>query len=239
MHHPRNATTPRPAPARARRCAGLSLAEMLVSLVIIAVLLTAVTVALDASFRAYAQAAESAGTQTSTRMVTQRILSLVRNGVAQAPVALTDFAERPDADDPADIGLGFNVMGVERPVPGTTDDTFVSSWLAVATQNGSIAVLRYFEDQQELRYYEFPIEENIPRLSDDDWIPLLGGVTECRFTVLSRIAGYANRRERVMRRASMALTVQPDVDTSLAVEQGSAQPIQVLATTAPRRLDPN
>lgn len=66
-------------PSRAR---GLSLVEMLISLAITAMLLTATMVAIDTSFKAYAAAAETASAQASTRMVVNRMLTLVRTSIA-------------------------------------------------------------------------------------------------------------------------------------------------------------
>lgn len=74
----------RPLPS-ARRRAGLSLVEMLISLAITAMLLTATMVAIDASFKAYASAAETASAQASTRMVVNRLLMLVRTSIAVGP----------------------------------------------------------------------------------------------------------------------------------------------------------
>lgn len=72
---------------------GLSLVEMLVSLAITALLLTATMVAIDASFKAYAVAAETASTQTATRMVVNRLLTLIRTSTAHGPVLGADPGE--------------------------------------------------------------------------------------------------------------------------------------------------
>ncbi|MCC6681205.1 MAG: hypothetical protein IT445_09940 [Phycisphaeraceae bacterium] len=59
---------------------------MLIALAITALLLTATMVAIDASFHAYAVAAQSASSQTATRMVTHRLLALVRTSTAHGPL---------------------------------------------------------------------------------------------------------------------------------------------------------
>ena len=218
--------TPTQAQTRARRCAGLSLAEMLISLAVVAILLTAVTVALDASFRAYANAAESASYQSSTRMVTQRVLTLIRNGVAQGP--LDDDVPDAEIHEAPYAGLGIDVDDATF-----VGDTGTSNWLVLQMPTGRFAVLRYFATEQELRYFEF--DGVVPTISDADWIPLLDQVTACEFTLRSRVMNNRNR-DTVLRYATMRMTIQPAADTSLAVERGNAQPIQVIATTAPRRL---
>lgn len=65
---------------------GLSLVEVLISLAITAVLLTATMAAIDASFKAYGDAVENASTQTATRMIVNRVLSMVRTSTAHGPL---------------------------------------------------------------------------------------------------------------------------------------------------------
>ena len=65
---------------------GLSLVELLIALSISAVLLTATMVATDACFRSYASAAESASAQSGTRMVTHRLLAMIRTSTAHGPM---------------------------------------------------------------------------------------------------------------------------------------------------------
>ncbi|MCG8511438.1 MAG: hypothetical protein MI741_19665, partial [Rhodospirillales bacterium] len=69
--------------------------ELLISLAITAMLLTATMVAIDASFKAYAAAAETASTQTATRMIVNRLLAMVRTSSAHGPL---EAAEPTDAD---------------------------------------------------------------------------------------------------------------------------------------------
>ena len=73
-------------PRRGLRRRGITLMEVLVALPIIAMLLTATMVAIDASFRAYGSAAEEASTQAATRMVVHRLLTLVRTSTAHGPL---------------------------------------------------------------------------------------------------------------------------------------------------------
>ena len=223
-----------PSRLRSRRAAGLSLAEMLISLAVVAVLLTAVTVALDASFRAYANAAESASYQSSTRMITQRVLSLIRNGVAQGPLANHVITLNADGTPAADAEpFPYEGLGISDADADFVGDTGTSNWLILQMPSGRFAVLRYFADDQQLRYFEF--DGTVPKITADAWVPLLDNVTACQFTIRSRVMNNRNR-DTVLRYATMRLTVQPAADGSLAVERGNARPIEVIATTAPRRL---
>lgn len=80
--------------SRRRRAAGLSLVELILALAITSMLLTATMTALDASFKAYAAAAEEASTQTQTRMITQRLLTLIRTSTVHGPTD-ADYSTTP------------------------------------------------------------------------------------------------------------------------------------------------
>jgi len=166
------ADTPRPAPrpARARahatprrrsrgRCGGLSIVEMLMALAITAMLLTATMVAIDASFRAYAAAAESASTQTATRLVLNRLLTLVRTSVAHGPL-------EPDAKsawDPA------------RP------DTLQSSYLTLLDAKGRLVTVEYDQPNERLMA-TFTLPDGTSQTQ-----PMLGGVTDAQFFIHRRL----------------------------------------------------
>ena len=70
---------------RHRRHRGLSLVEMLISLAITGLLLAATMVALDVSFRAYADAAEQASSQAASRMIVNRLITMIRTSTAHGP----------------------------------------------------------------------------------------------------------------------------------------------------------
>ena len=74
--------TPTPRRIRPWRTArrGFNLVEMLIALAITAVLLTATMVALDASFMAYQATTEEASTHTISRLIMNRMLTLIRTG---------------------------------------------------------------------------------------------------------------------------------------------------------------
>ena len=64
---------------------GFNFVEMVIATAITAVLLTAVMVALQASFHAYRQTTESASTGMVGRIVMERFQGLIRNGIDFAP----------------------------------------------------------------------------------------------------------------------------------------------------------
>ncbi len=208
-HEHRN--TPSRLRARAR-CRGLSLAEMLVSLAITALLLTATMVAIDASFKSYAIAAESTSTQVSTRMVTHRVLALIRNGTAQGPLTTGDHA----------------TFGSGLPTPTFTGDVVTSSYLILTDPDNQRITLEYRAADEML--YVTTDGSGTPIT-----YPLLGGVTACEFR-LERRRDASTDYVWVLQRASVDMTVQPDIDTTLAIESGNSPPIRVITTTAPRRL---
>ena len=80
--------------ARAR---GFSLIEMMVALGISAALLTASLAALDTSFKSYQQTSETASTHVVTRIVTHRVLTMIRTGreFAPYPIDVLDRAQNP------------------------------------------------------------------------------------------------------------------------------------------------
>ena len=192
-------------PVRIRRkSAGLSLVEMLISLAITAVLLTATMVAIDTSFQAYASAAESASTQTSTRLVVHRLLSLIRTSTAHGPLL-------PDAD--------ATLIG----------NTLESSYIELVDPDGNLVRLEYEPDDDMLYVTVTPFGGSVATRQ-----PLLGGVTQCEFQLIRRLDDDG---VWVLDRGSIDFTVEPDADTSLAIEGDEAEPMRVIASTMPRKLE--
>ncbi len=194
---------------RARR-RGLSIAEMLVSLSITSLLLTATMVAIDASFKAYAEAAESASTQVSTRMVIHRVLTLVRTGTAQGPLHVGD----------EDAGL---------PAPTYNGDTVTSSYLQLVDRDLNLLTLIHVAADETLYLETTPPGGTTVRY------PLLGGVTDCTF-ILRRRRDVSTNYQWWLERGSMDMTVVPDTQATFALEDGTTQAVRVVASTAPRRL---
>jgi len=142
---------------RRLRSRGLSLVEMLISLAITAMLLTATMVAIDASFQAYAAAAESASTQTSTRLVTHRLLSLMRTSTAHGPLL-------PET--------GVTLSGT----------TLTSPYIELLDPDGNLIHLEYDGTDEMLYVTITPFGGSVATRE-----PLLGGVTQCEFKLVRRL----------------------------------------------------
>ena len=196
-------------PNRNPRRRGLSLVEMLVALAISAMLLTATMVAIDASFKSYAVAAESASTQTSTRMVINRVLTLVRTNEAHGPLRVAD----------ALAGETVTVDG----------DIITSSYLQLIDGNRDTLTISYDEVNDLLMLTREPFSGATPTTQ-----PIIGGVTECTFKLARRLT---NDGVLVLERGSIDFTVEADDDASLDVEVGDIPPVRVIASTKPRRLN--
>jgi len=80
---------------RASRCRGLSILELMLALTISAMVLTATMAAIDASFKAYADAAEQASSQAATRMITHRLIAMIRTSNAHGPLLADNDADFP------------------------------------------------------------------------------------------------------------------------------------------------
>lgn len=117
MHRERQVPARRPRRlGRAGRIArrGFNLVELLIALTITSALLTAVFVALDASFVAYQRTTESTSTHTIGRLVVQRVQTLVRTGIEFGPVPL-DPNQRVVESNAIDIRLveGGPIISIE------------------------------------------------------------------------------------------------------------------------------
>ncbi|WP_432799138.1 PulJ/GspJ family protein [Poriferisphaera sp. WC338] len=193
---------------------GLSLVEMLISLAITAMLLTATMVATDASFKAYASAAESASTQTSTRMVINRLLTMVRTSTAHGPLTLASAQS---------IDAGATLNG----------NIITCNHIEMIDSKGRLVRIEYVEDEEQL-YVRVDDNKDFSFGSTETYQPLLGGVTKAKFHVRYR---FDNEGVIVLERGSVELTVVPDEDNTLAIETAEQTQIQVVASTMPRRLD--
>ena len=210
-------TAPSPRLRRPRHArAGLSLVEMLVSLAITALLLTATMVAIDASFHAYASAAQSASTQATTRLVVHRLLTLVRTSTAHGPLQVM-----PGQDPP--------VLYHVRPDNSIDQNTLVSHYIELIDSQGNLVRVEYRAQEQQLWVITTPYGSNDPQAQ-----PLIGGVTECTFYIHRR---FDRDGVLVLERGTVDFIVQPDEDNTLAYETGKVQPMRVIASTMPRRLD--
>lgn len=223
---------------------------MLVSLAIVSVLLTATVVALDASFKAYAVAAESASTHTSARLISHRLLTLVRTSTAHGPLD-TGFPTDSDwqammdelaaqrvarGESPPDLATP-----TEPPGPNPDPDVIESPYLRLIDESGNDVVIVYLHDhrpdgdadpaEDELQIWVCTVPADNP--GNVTAQPLIGGVSRARFTTRQRLDRYG---VPVLERGSMMIELQPSTDTSLAIEAGNTPPLQIIASTAPRKL---
>ena len=203
-------------PKCARR--GLSLVEMLIALAISALLLTATTVAVEVSFRAYAIAAESASAQTSTRMVTHRLLAMVRTSVAHEPVTIG-------------TGVSYHDPAPDNPNIPIDQNTLVSNHLEMLDTSNNLIRIEHDASTRRLYVTTTPDAGNGTPSAPT---PLLDNVTDCTFFMHRRVDRDG---VIVLYRATMDLTVQPDEDPTLTLERGNTPAIRMIASTMPRRLD--
>ena len=190
-----------------RRAAGLSLVELLIALAITAMLLTATMVAIDASFKSYASAAEQASAQSGLRMVTHRLLKLIRTSTAHGPLL-------PETGPPE-----VTLDGV----------TLTSPYIELLDAQNNIVRVEWRSADQELWVLSTPATGGTTEEH-----PLLGGVTNAQFFAVRRQDADGLW---VLDRATMDVTVQPGADATLALESGSSAPVRIIASTMPRRLE--
>lgn len=176
-------------------------------------LLTATMVATHASFRAYADAAEQASAQASTRMVVNRLLMLVRTSTAHGPLTAGDAA----------------AAGATSPSTTFTGDLVGSNFFELADPQDNLLLFEYRADAQEIWLRTTPAGGGAAA-----WQPLLGGVTHAAFTLQRR------RNDDglwVLERGTIELAIQPGADATLDLERGHPQTIHVVASTKPRKVE--
>ncbi len=195
--------------------AGLSLVELLIALAITSMLLTATMVAIDASFQAYAAAAESASTQTATRMVINRLLTLVRTSTAHGPLL----------DDPTDT----------PPVVLLADGkTIESYYLTLLNTQGDLIRIEYRNATHATNPNELWMIMDPAGGGAQVEQPIMGGVTDAKFFTTRRLDKDG---VLVLQRGTIDLTVEADEDNTLALEGAELPPIRVIASTMPRKLE--
>lgn len=194
---------------------GFTLVEMLIALTISATLLTATLSAFDASWRAYKHTTEAASTHVVSRIVTHRVLSLIRTGTEFGPYPedVLDVAQNPltssfmefvsDADRAA--GLDRITRLERRAVAGAANE--FELWYVLLDASTAPASV---------------IEER----------PLLSGVREAMFILEYDIGPR-------LRRATLDLTIVPnDVEDIRTGAVGDETPaIRLVASAVPRQLE--
>lgn len=187
---------------------GLSLVELLLSLAITAMLLTATMVALDVSFHAYADAAEQASTQAATRMITNRLLTLLRTSTAHGPLQPDPLAVPP-------VVLNGN--------------TLTSNFIQLVDSRNNIVTVTYQAGTQQLFLSIQPVGGGAIQTQ-----PMLSGVTNAQFFLVRRWSD--DDGAWVLERGTMDLTVTPGGDATLSLENGQAPDVRMIASTKPRKI---
>ena len=190
------------------RARGISLVETLISLAITSLLLAATMVATNASFRAYADACEQASSQASTRMITNRLITLVRTSTAHGPL-------QPDVTASPPITLSGNAIS--------------SNYIEMLDPNGNDVKIEYRSATQELWMTLTPAGGGAATSQS-----LMGGVTAAAFTLIRK---QDDSGLWELDRGTMDLTVTPGADATLYLENGHTTPIRIIASSMPRKLD--
>lgn len=195
---------------RSRR--GFSIIEILVSLTITGTLLAASLVALDAAFRSYKQTTDSASTHVVSRMVMNRLMSMVRTGVEFGP-------------SPHDVLL---------------DPILQSTYIEFVTKDdgeGNRRIVRMerrdatnaARGPYELWYMQRDYSGNDVVASDER--PMITGCTEVWFQLQYDVGPR-------LRRATVDLTVRPNDYQGASFHSDLEVPtIRLVSSVSPRKLD--
>lgn len=211
-NHPRSSSRGATSPRRAAR--GFSMVELLISLAITGSLLAATLGALDASFKSYKMTTESASTHVVTRMVTNRVMAMIRTG--------TQFGPYPtDVLDPAANPIASSYVEFASRVDSNSIPTQVIRIERRDAASGSAAPYELWYVQKD--YTGGTLSGTYAR-------PLLTGVTEASFELDYDVGPR-------LRRATMDLTVLPnDFQDASIGGQLETPTIRMVSSVSPRRL---
>ena len=192
----------RPVRRTARRA--FNLVELLLALAISSALLTATMVALDASFTSYQQTTEEASTNTISRMVMHRILSMVRSG--------EDFGPFPG--NPLDRIIESDFIQIR--VPNLQDPDAVGELIEIEWREDDEALFYIAEDGTEALLLEGVVTQ-----LDGDGNAIPPFVLEYD-------------RGRTLYRATIDLTVIPDDNMDVEIDGENVRQIRLVASAMPR-----
>lgn len=214
---------------------GFSLVEMLVATAISSTLLVSALVALDSMFKGYKETTESASTHAVTRIVVNRMLSLIRTGsdFGPFPVDVLDNESNPVfanyfefSSEFDDDGIATEVTRIEFRLPG--EEAQLQSWgptdspPAQLTFEGGEAA-----EHGELWYVLIDVSEEDPVIEQEH--QLLPGVRSAVFTLEYDIGPRLTR-------GTIDLIVEPNDSIDLTVSAESApQTIRLVASAMPRQ----
>jgi len=194
---------------------GFSIIEMLIALTITATLLTATLAALDASFKGYKQATDTASTNVVSRLVMHRMMSLIRTG--------EDFGPFPaDVLDTANNPLTSNFIEFQSMSDADTLKSQVVRLERRAATGGRPGPFELWYTQQDFTNgTETHKEER----------PLISGLTELQFVLEYDIGPK-------LRRATVNMTVQPqDLKDTQVHSSIRANTIRFVSSINPRNME--
>lgn len=193
---------------------GFSIIEMLIALTITATLLTASLAALDASFKGYKVTTEGASTNVVTRMVMQRMMSMIRNGTTFGPYP-TDVLDR--ASNP--LTSTFVEFETSNNGAGDRRVTRIERRTAASSASGPY----------ELWYVQTDFASGAQTSQVER--PLVTGVIEVTFTLEYDVGPR-------LRRATVDLNVKPnDYQAAKFGADLETPTIRLVSSVTPRRLD--
>lgn len=193
---------------------GFSLIEMMVALAISAALLTASLAALDTSFKSYQQTSETASTHVVTRIVTHRVLTMIRTGreFAPYPIDVLDQAQNP---------MFTNTIEFVSAEDEATNFREVTRIFAEADPDAT-------DGSQRLMLTLDEFTDGV--LTSSETRPLLRGVLDATFTLEYDIGPQ-------LRRATMDLTVEAsDIGDAGLNANWDTPSLRLVASASPRRL---
>lgn len=194
---------------------GFSIIEMLIALAITSTLLTASLAALDASFKGYKQATDTASTNVVSRLVMHRMMSLIRTGknFGPYPADVFDTANNPLSSSFIEFEAFNNTETLESRV------VRIERRVSTGGRPGPFEL--WYTQQDFTNGTETHKEER----------PLISGLTELEFTLEYDVGPQ-------LRRATVDMTVQPqDMKDTQIHSTVTANTIRFVSSVNPRNLD--
>ncbi|OAB62927.1 hypothetical protein AY599_05960 [Leptolyngbya valderiana BDU 20041] len=193
---------------------GFSLIEMMVALAISAALLTASLAALDTSFKSYQQTSETASTHVVTRIVTHRVLTMIRTGreFAPYPIDVLDQTQNPMFTN------SIEFVSAEDEATNFREITRIFAEVDPDATDGSQRLMLTIDE----------FTDGV--LTTSETRPLLRGVLDATFTLEYDIGPQ-------LRRATMDITVEAsDIGDAGLNANWDTPTLRLVASASPRRL---
>lgn len=191
---------------------GVGLVELLIALSISATLLTAVAIAVDASFKGYAINQSQAQLMQRARLTMNRITTYIRGTTEHLP-------DDDDAQTDFENGLITQASAIRMMLDAT---------------NGVI----FRQSGDQLQFVPFTVAGNV--LTEGTPRTLLDGVGPNDFVITfepqrSAQAAKTGANYDQLKRASIVLTIRPSAATALKGEEAQSQSVTLSTSIMPRR----